>query len=350
MKKILIILLLICSLFIIGCNTNKSYEKIYNKAIEIAERAYEQKGVTGEVEIEKFYGEYNGVYVLNTYLKGYDGMHRGVQGRCKVEDYIFTFGSIDNMAYAIYNDTFYRFDEAYELGLLTLGDIKDMYEVHCTAMLGEVRGAYYDKYLKDIDEASYKDVKLENFCKKDGLSYYRLSCKYIEDEEINEVFELGSRKFEFKNRNDMIYFLHDNKLYTIKEAYENFEYYKEHIKEIHTLYLEEFANKYGYEWAKEYYYKYMKNIIHISLDDIEVTNIIGVYGTVIVAQVQPGYGPNLNSEKRYEIEDYVFIFENDYYDLDIINLSSGSVHNLDKYYWSLDIGDIRDIWNKLYDK
>lgn len=348
MKKVLISLLFVFSFFMIACDKHVSYKEMYQNAIEAAERAYRKEGKTGKVEIEKFYGEYNGAYVVNPDINKESNSNACAVGRYYVDEYKFEFPYFTNMAYVIYNNKFYGFDEAYRLGILTLNDIKDMYEVHCTPMLGEVRGSYYDKYLKGIKGVSYKDVKLEKYFESANVSYYRLSCDYIENEEINEVFEVGSIKFEFNNKDDMMYIFHENELYTLKEAYENFDYYKEHINEIYALYLGEFGREVSSEWLKEYYYEYYKSEMNFSLDDVEITNVIGVYGTVIVAQIQPGYGFNLHLERTYEFGNYVFTFENDYYDLDIINLSDNKIYKLDKHNWSLSGEDIRDIWNKLY--
>ena len=244
MKKILIILLMILSISLVACSDK--YEKIYNKAIEVTEKAYKKEGKVGEVIIEKFYGEYNGVYVLNPYLKGYDGGYRGSEGFYKVENYRFSFGSEDNMAYAIYDNTFYGFNEAYELGLLTLDDIKEIYEIHCTHLLLEAKYAYYERYLKKIKGTTWKDVKLELDYLSDipefsspnhNYTIMKLSSEYINNVEINETFQVDDMNFEFKNQNDMIYVIYQNKLYTLKEAYENLLFIKNRIDKIYLLYL-----------------------------------------------------------------------------------------------------------------
>ena len=353
MKKILIILLMILSISLVACSDK--YEKIYNKAIEVTEKAYKKEGKVGEVIIEKFYGEYNGVYVLNPYLKGYDGGYRGSEGFYKVENYRFSFGSEDNMAYAIYDNTFYGFNEAYELGLLTLDDIKEIYEIHCTPLLLEAKYAYYERYLSDFKDASYKDVKLEEeflSCRSTGYiqtydyALFKLSSEYIANDEINDVFEIGKMKFEFKNQNDIIYLVYNNQLYTLKEAYESFDFIKERINEIYVLNLENNVTSLSYEWLKEYYNEYYTN--HFKSENVKITDVVGIYGTTIVVLVEPVNGISDNHEKIYQKGGLEFVLNGKYYDIEVIDLKENDIVRFDKSSSYLEKENYQDIWNKLF--
>ena len=73
--------------------------------------------------------------------------------------------------------------------------------------------------------------------------------------------------------------------------------------------------------------------MNFSLDDVEITNVIGVYGTVIVAQIQPGYGFNLHLERTYEFGNYVFTFENDYYETQTFSSTIKITDTLNGAFW-----------------
>ncbi len=355
MKKIFIILLLAFTMFTFACDNNDmmTYEEEYEQAVKANEKAYKHyeknknkyyKGGVG-LEIDIYYGKYGKTYIVDT---NHNGSHF-TEVNIKLGKYTFVFWQESLVPLAIYNKRYYDLEEAYEKGYLSDEDVKAFYDVYLVqeklfyntnACFLDVRNAFFNKVLKNVEEASYKSVEifdaLDTKHLNDSLNIQviaRFNSPYLENKKIDKEVKVGSFKFEYEYTNDIIYVMHNNVLYTLEEAYNEINKFSELLPAIYGYYLNGDINKIDLDSIKEYFYEYYKEY-GVTLEDVEITNVIGLYksdyGAVIVAQIQPGIGYNLHTERVYEKYIYKFVFENDYNDLDIIDLYNNEIVKLDK--------------------
>ena len=71
----------------------------------------------------KYYGEYNNAYIMEFYVKGF--LYTTDLPEEEIEGYKFWFAYTDPLVYK--DGTFYGFRQAYNIGILTIEDIADLY-------------------------------------------------------------------------------------------------------------------------------------------------------------------------------------------------------------------------------
>lgn len=349
MKKILMLILVIFSMFMFGCDKVESFEEEYADACKANEEAYNHymknedrflKGGAGP-KIDIYYGKYDDVYIVDT-NKG--KAHLSVV-YIKLGLYSFYFSSGASTPLAIYKNRYYDLEEAYEKGYLKNKEVKEFWELwkkyedfslKFDGYYLQTLNAYYNRFLKDVEGATYKDVEIIDlmdvrYFEKPIQAIGKITSDYIDNKKIDKVEMVGPFEFKYKYTNDIIYVMADNILYTLEEAYNTIPYVSKIISEIYGYYVNGDISKISTDTIKKYFCEYY-SMNNFTLEEIEVTKVIAAfYGrteNVIVVQVQPGVGFNLDKERKYELYGYEFIFENDYYDLDIIDLKTNRILNL----------------------
>ena len=131
-RKLYIFILLILSCFLlISCNKDLS-EKSEKQIINTLEREYLKQYVKEEypwanrswIIFSKYYGEYNNAYIMAFKVKGV--IYTTDLPVEEIEGYKFWFSSIRPLVYK--DGTFYGFKQAYDIGILTIEDIKELYD------------------------------------------------------------------------------------------------------------------------------------------------------------------------------------------------------------------------------
>lgn len=245
MKKIISILFVLLALFLVACSSDENYQKVYNDVYKQTKKVYISKYNLDELSDEDFkvyyYGEYNGCYaVMPLNLKGY--FLPAVQ-EYQIGEYKFEFGNSSDIIMILKGKELYELDEAFKLNLLTLNDFKELYKCYKNPYYVQTQYAYYNKFLNDFNDASYKDVEvskiyLEKKHNDKVLTVMCLSSSFIANEKIDDQIIIENTKFEFEMTNDIIYVMYDNELYELDEAYNKLDFFKDYVKIVYNKYIE----------------------------------------------------------------------------------------------------------------
>ena len=133
--------LIICLLFIFsyslsGCGKTDNYDNLSEEEIDIVEeikneyaKQYmkEQSPLANGswVFLDRYYGEFDGAYVLRLYGRFWGVMD--IIYKVDIEEYEFFFNNYEPLVYK--DKKFYKIKEAYEQGVLTIDDIKELHNI-----------------------------------------------------------------------------------------------------------------------------------------------------------------------------------------------------------------------------
>ena len=241
MKKFLALLLLPVCLMICACtqsgdnsvipDTYTGTELSEEKELEIRQAYfnanYYETLQLEDVEITRFYGAFNGAYVMYIDAKL---IHTTMLEYDRIEDTVFCYGSSHKIS-VYHGGRFYGLPQAFEAGLLTLEDVHTVSE-RCRAIYAnssfilprlseekelEIRQAYFTKFKSDSHD-KLEHVQIKSFWGAyNGCYVVYFGCGIADAIDIIAVEDVV---FTFPNTKALAYVYKDGEFYSFNEAYE----------------------------------------------------------------------------------------------------------------------------------
>lgn len=293
------------------------------------------------VHIYKYAGNYNGAEVVNISRGGVD-----VPRYDYVADYMF-YGSHGGDYYEVlYDNKIYRLNEAYELGILTYENIKEIYRVNAllrayqnTYLMDEyfykevltvygeerLKQRFYNSYYKDL--TTYEDLYIKRFIDgfwENDIYYYACILDYNGSnyEKGNYSETISGYTFEYDDNNTMKLISSNNEVYSLKEAYNlglvSYKYVDYLYNSFNDEYTVDFIleqQKYVTEQKPQHMDRIKQRYLEIfypdseySIEDLEIVEMYcaSSYGLNVVKIINT---KDIKEEKLYtvELDGYTFI-------------------------------------------
>ena len=286
------------------------------------------------VHIYKYAGNYNGAEVVNISRGGVD-----IPRSDYVADYKFYCSHAADFYEVLYDNKIYRLNEAYELGILTYENIKEIYRVNAlvrayqnTYLMDEYRykevltvygeerlkQRFYNSYYKDL--TTYEDLYIKRFIDgfwENDIYYYACILDYNGSNYKKENYTetIYGYTFEYDDNNTMKLINSNNEVYSLKEAYnlniisdKRIEYLNWSFNKVYTVdfileqqkYVTEKNPKYM-ERIKERYLEIFYPDSEYSIEDLEIVEMYcaSSYGLYVAKIINT---KDIKEEKLYTVE------------------------------------------------